>query len=228
VQVSVVRFCPPVAGDCPSFYRPRRKQFTSVPHCSNYVWRHGVQCHGVDGRPGESCFWQGVTVRPVRAHEQLRGWRRRGCPFEGRPREDSRVPLTWGRTRHSGWSGGVLSPYASTASGTGMQWPGWRRGGGDGRTGPMATEVTAPTSLTSRHSPVRAWSSRPPPPFEGSAVLFQGCGALAVREWVVQCHGVVADHAAQCGTTAGMASLGERAEQCRGVILRRVVAWIRL
>jgi hypothetical protein len=95
VQVSVVRFCPPVAGDCPSFYRPRRKQFTSVPHCSNYVWRHGVQCHGVDGRPGESCFWQGVTVRPVRAHEQLRGWRRRGCPFEGRPREDSRVPLTW-------------------------------------------------------------------------------------------------------------------------------------
>jgi hypothetical protein len=25
----------------------------------------------------------------------------------------------------------------------------------------------------------------------------------AVREWVVQCHGVVADHAAQCRTAAG-------------------------
>jgi hypothetical protein len=41
-----------------------------------------------------------------------------------------------------------------------MRWPGWRRDGGDGRTGPMATEVTAPTGLTSRRSPVRAWSSR--------------------------------------------------------------------
>jgi hypothetical protein len=40
-------------------------------------------------------------------------------------------------------------------------------------------------------------------PFEGSAVLFRGGGAPAVREWVVQCHGVVADHAAQCHTAAG-------------------------
>jgi hypothetical protein len=29
-----------------------------VPHSSNYVWRYGVQCHRVDGRPGESCFWR--------------------------------------------------------------------------------------------------------------------------------------------------------------------------
>jgi hypothetical protein len=27
-----------------------------VLHCSNYVWRCGVQCRGVDGRPGESRF----------------------------------------------------------------------------------------------------------------------------------------------------------------------------
>jgi hypothetical protein len=39
----------------------------------------------------------------------------------------SRVLLTRGRTRHSGWRGGVLSLYASTASGMAMQWPGWRR-----------------------------------------------------------------------------------------------------
>jgi hypothetical protein len=65
-------------------------------------------------------------------------------------------------------------------------------------------------------------------PSEGSAVLFRGCSAPAVREWVVQCHGVVADHAAQCCTVAGIASPGELAEQCRGVIHRRVVVRIRL
>jgi hypothetical protein len=41
-----------------------------------------------------------------------------------------------------------------------MQWPGWRCGGGDGSTGPMATEVTTPTSLMSRRRPVRVQSSR--------------------------------------------------------------------
>jgi hypothetical protein len=55
VQVSVVRR-PPRLGDCPSFYRPRRRQFTSVPHYFVYVQRHGVQRRGVDGRPGESCI----------------------------------------------------------------------------------------------------------------------------------------------------------------------------
>jgi hypothetical protein len=50
----------------------------------------------------------------------------------------------------------------------------------------------------------------------------------AVREWVAQCHGVVAGHTAQRRTVAGMASPGELAEQCRGMIPRRVVAWIRL
>jgi hypothetical protein len=50
----------------------------------------------------------------------------------------------------------------------------------------------------------------------------------AVRERVAQCHGVVADHAAQYRIAAGMASPGESAEQCRGVIPRRVVARIRL
>jgi hypothetical protein len=65
-------------------------------------------------------------------------------------------------------------------------------------------------------------------PFEGSAVLFRGCGAPAAREWVVQCRGAVADHAAQRRTVTGMAASRELAEQCRGMIPRRVVAWIRL
>jgi hypothetical protein len=45
---------------------------------------------------------------------------------------------------------------------------------------------------------------------------------------VAQCHGVVVDHAAQRRTVAGMALPRELADQCRGMIPRRVVAWIRL
>jgi hypothetical protein len=44
-----------------------------------------------------------------------------------------------------------------------MQCPGWCWDGGDGRTGPMTTEVTGPAGLTSRRSPVRAWSSHSSP-----------------------------------------------------------------
>jgi hypothetical protein len=97
VQVIAVRR-PPWLGDCPYFYRPRRRQFTSVPHYFAYVQRHGVQRHGVDGHPGESCFRRGVMARPVRVQERLRGRRCGGLPFGDRPCEDSRVPLTRGRT----------------------------------------------------------------------------------------------------------------------------------
>jgi hypothetical protein len=115
-----------------------------VPHCFIYVWRHGVQRHGVDGRPGESRFRRGVMARPMHVQERLRGWRHRGHLFEAYPYEDSRVPLAWGRVRQSGRRGGVLSPHASTTSGMVMQWPGWCRDGEDGRTGLMAMEVTLP------------------------------------------------------------------------------------
>jgi hypothetical protein len=56
-------------------------------------------------------------------------------------------------------------------------------------------------------------------PFEGSAVPFRGCGAPAVREWVVQCHGVVADHAAQCRTATGVggAVLGHASQARSGM-----------
>jgi hypothetical protein len=37
-SVWVSAICLPLwPGDCPSFYRPRRRQFTGVPHCSGYV-----------------------------------------------------------------------------------------------------------------------------------------------------------------------------------------------
>jgi hypothetical protein len=109
-----------------------------------------------------------------------------------------------------------------------MQWPGWRwgrrgwahRADGDGGDRSRRPGVTT-LFLHGRGVAVHL-------PFEGFVVLPRGCGTPAVREWVAQCHGVVADHAAQRRTVAGMASPRELAEQCRGMIPRRVVAWIRL
>jgi hypothetical protein len=37
----------------------------------SYVWRRGEQCHGADGRPGESCLSWGIVARPVPVQEQL-------------------------------------------------------------------------------------------------------------------------------------------------------------
>jgi hypothetical protein len=42
------------------------------------VWRHGEQCHVVDGRPGESRCSRGVVARPVPAQERLQGGQRSG------------------------------------------------------------------------------------------------------------------------------------------------------
>jgi hypothetical protein len=97
-------------GDYPSFYRPRRRQFTSMPHCFVYVKRHGVQRCGVDGRPGESCIWRGVMACPVSVQERLKGWWCRDFSFSRRPYIGFRVRLTGGRREHSNRRGGVLSP----------------------------------------------------------------------------------------------------------------------
>jgi hypothetical protein len=138
------------------------------------------------------------------------------------------VWLTRSHGAHNSRRGGVLSPRPPTVLGIVMQCPGWcwgRRGwshrtDGDGGDRSRRPDVTT-LSLCGRGVVARL-------PFEGSAILFRGCGASVVRQWVAQCHGVVAGHAAQRRTVAGMASPGQLAEQCRGVIPRRVVAWIRL
>jgi hypothetical protein len=57
-----------------------------------------VLCHGVDGRPGESCHWQGVMAHPVHAQERLRWWWCSDLLFGDRLCEDSSVLLTRGRT----------------------------------------------------------------------------------------------------------------------------------
>jgi hypothetical protein len=141
VRANAIRRLSLRPGDYPSFYRTRRRQFTSVPHCFIYVWRYGVQCRGVDDRPGESRFWWDVMACPVSVQERLRGWRCRGCPFSGRPRADSRVPLTRGCIGHNSGCGDFLSPRVSTASGMALQWLGWpHRADGDGGD---AADVTA-------------------------------------------------------------------------------------
>jgi hypothetical protein len=150
--IAVRRPLSPQPGDCPYFYRPRREQFTCVPHYFPYVWKHGEQCHGADGRPGESFPSRGIMVRPVLVQERLRGWRcsgwlsgRRSGPFRGCRRRGA-------RTRHSGGHGYVLSPRTPTASG--CRHSARRGAAGDGRTGLTATRMTDPTGLTSRRGPV--------------------------------------------------------------------------
>jgi hypothetical protein len=114
--VAVRRLVSPRLGDCPSFYRPRREQFTCVPHYSSYVWKHGEQCHGADGRPGESSPSRGVVVRLVLVQARFRGWQRSGW-LSGRCSGPIRGCRRRGvRTRHSGSHGDVLSPRTPTAS----------------------------------------------------------------------------------------------------------------
>jgi hypothetical protein len=65
-----------------------------------YVWRRGEQCHGADGRPGESCSSQGVVAHPVLVQEQLPGWWHSGW-LSGRHRGPIRGCRQRGvRTRH--------------------------------------------------------------------------------------------------------------------------------
>jgi hypothetical protein len=108
-----------------------------------------------------------------------------------------------------------------------MQCPGWCWDGGDVRTGPVATEVTAPAGLTSRHSLVRAWSSRPSP--------FRGLHRPLLRVWRVGRTGVDDAMSRDCRRPCRTAShsggdgpIGGVGGTVLGHDSRRVVAWIRL
>jgi hypothetical protein len=91
--------------------------------------------------------------------------------------------LTGVHEAHSSRRAGVLSSRPPTVLGMVMQCPGWCWGSGDGRTGPMATEVTGPAGPTSRRRPRAGaalsfvFPSRPPPSFfEGAARQPYGSG----------------------------------------------------
>jgi hypothetical protein len=101
------------------------------------------------GRRGASCARTGTALRVVAQRALVRpppAGRLEGA-VDGRPYE-----AQW-----LAWRCPVAA--CSTTSGMVVQWPGWRRSDGDGCTGPMATEVTAPTGLTSRRRPMGARSS---------------------------------------------------------------------
>jgi hypothetical protein len=98
----------------------------------SYVWKRGEQCHGADGRPGESCSSRGIVAHPVLVQEQLRGWWHSGWLSGRRPWVGSRVPSTgglyaeqwrlWWRPVpvHSNSIGDVV-----TVPGVVLQWRGW-------------------------------------------------------------------------------------------------------
>jgi hypothetical protein len=103
-----------------------------------------------------------------------------------------------------------LIPARPNSVGMSPQCLAWCSSGGDGHTGLIVTGTTDPAGLTSRRGPASAQKRRsrvPPAPFEGAT-----CYPMA------QCHGADTVLAAQCYTTAGMASPRELVEQCRDAI----------
>jgi hypothetical protein len=83
----------------------------------SYVWRRSEQCHGVDGRPGESCSSRGTVACLVFIQERLRGWRRSGWSSGCRRGPVRGCRQRGVRTRHSGGRGDVLSLCTPTTSG---------------------------------------------------------------------------------------------------------------
>jgi hypothetical protein len=105
-----------------------------------------------------------------------------------------------------------------------MQCPEWCWDGGDGRTGPMATEVTGLASPTSRRTPVRAWSSRPSslrglrhPLSRARHVGRTGVGGTMPRDCRRPCR--TASHSGGDGLTGGVGETvpGRDSQACRGV-----------
>jgi hypothetical protein len=81
-----------------------------------YVWRHGEQCHGADGCPGESSPAGASWCVLCSYRSGLEG----GGVAVGRPAAvvgRFEGAIDGGRTWHSGRRGDVLSPRATTASG---------------------------------------------------------------------------------------------------------------
>jgi hypothetical protein len=121
----------------------------------------------------------------------------------------SGVRLTGGRWAHSSWRGSILSPRPPTVLEMVMQCPGWCCDGREGRTGPMATEVTGLAGLISQRSLVRAWSSRLSPlrglrrPLSRARhVSRMGVGGTVSRDCRLACR--TASHSGGDGLTGGV------------------------
>jgi hypothetical protein len=162
-------------GDCPSFYRPRREQFTCVPHyfpsCGGMAssateltavlanpapveaaWR--VLCSYRSGFEGGGI----VVGRPAAAVARFEG-----AVYGGSVRGTVAVVVTG--PAHSNSIGDVV-----TVLGVVLQWRGWsHRANSDGDDRSRRPDVTAwPCVITEKA-------------FEGAAGPLRGLGALAVR-----------------------------------------------
>jgi hypothetical protein len=153
-------------GTAPSFYRPRggslQSCHTVLATCGGMVYSvtewMAILANLASGGallrtlcPSRSSFeGSGVGASPFRLScmRQLKGW------ADGRPGVAQR--WTWRRLV-------VLSPIAP---GMELQCSGWWRSGGDGRTGPMATEEMRLSGPTSWRRPVCARDRRSYP-FQG-------------------------------------------------------------
>jgi hypothetical protein len=96
--------------------------------------------------------------------------------------------------------------------------------GGDGRTGPMATEVTGPAGPTSRRSSVQVWSSRPSslrglrrPLSRVRHVDRTGVGGSVTRDCRWPCR--IASHSGGDGLTGGVGGTvpGRDSQARRGI-----------
>jgi hypothetical protein len=146
--------------------------------------------------PGGSCTCPGATSRVVTL-EFLLG---------RRSYASSKVWLTGVPELHSGRCGGVPSAWVPTGLGVALQYPGWWHSGGDGRTGPMATEEMRFIILTSWRHPGLAlgrWSYA----FRGChRPLSEGCNMEDRRGYATQCPGVTLAIPHSNGTAPGMAA----------------------
>jgi hypothetical protein len=109
--------------------------------------------------------------------------------LDHRPYANSRAWLAEDRRPHSGGRGDDLSTWVPTVQGMALQCLGWRRSGGDGRTGPEVTGKMRPADLTSQRRPRRGGvggavplSRVPPSSFKGATWRRYGSGRHNVME----------------------------------------------
>jgi hypothetical protein len=188
-----------LGGGCPSFYRPRRRQVTCMPH-------YFYACSGMANSVVE------LTVVLANLAPVTASWcvlcLNRG-DFEGGDMVFDQSVFRWaqGSCCRRSVRGAVAGVAASrprvlnsvgavvAVRGVAQQGRGWPRridSDGDG----------APAGLTSRFDPAESRE-------EGSRVRpapLRGRGALAVQEWAAQCHGADTGLVAQFTTVAGMGS----------------------
>jgi hypothetical protein len=143
----------PRLGDCPSFYTPKREQFTCVPH-------YFPTCGGVASSATEPTA---VLANPAPVEALWRVLCSYRSGFEcggvvvGRPAAATgrfEGVVNEGPVRGTVAVVAMSCPLHSNSIGMSSQCSAWRDSGGDGRTGLTATGKTAPAGLTSRRGPV--------------------------------------------------------------------------